>query len=69
MIPAPTISGYGWSMPTDTLILDVPRTPWKMRSTEVSQMDFRRVVLSEPHARGQHPDCLEQDEADGSPLV
>ena len=25
------------------------------------------VVLSEPHAGGQHPDCFEQDEADGSP--
>ena len=54
-------------MLTDMLILGVPWMPWRMRSTGVSQMDFRECVSSELHAGEQYPDCLEQDEADRSP--
>ena len=57
MTPVLTTFGYGWLMHTDMSILGAQWMPLRMKLAGASPMDFG----------GQHPDCLEQDEADRSP--
>ena len=64
MLPVLMISGYGWPMHIDMLILGVQCVALRMKLIGASQMELGSVVSPELHVGGQYPDCFEQDEAD-----